>query len=247
MPVKAPVGDHPLRQTFIQMIQWADAHRGRSLQTTIGPSELGVACMRRLAYSLDKAPTSNWTSDPWFAIIGTAVHSWLGEAINDYQRDVLGRDPLRNPRWLVEQQVWTGDPNCPSGHSDVYDLDEETVIDWKIVGPTTLGDVKKNGPKPYYRVQGHTYGKGWRRAGRNVKRVMIVYLPRNAPLNQTHVWHEEFDESIADRALARLATIAAIRKTLPTPAIPSADGCTWCPYFRPHKPTDSQGCIGHER
>src|SRR5438045_3564874 len=138
-------------------------------------------------------------SRPWLG--------WLAAAMDRYQRDVLGRDPFTNPRWLIEQQVWTGDPNCPSGHSDLYDLDFETVIDWKIVGPTTMKEVKAHGPKPYYRVQGHTYGKGWRRAGRDVKQVMNVFLPRNAPLNQTYVWSEPFDESIADAALARLEAI----------------------------------------
>lgn len=247
MPIKAPAGYHPLRQVFTDAIIWADANRGRSLQTTIGPSELGSACMRRLAYSLADGPQANSTADPWFAIIGTAVHAWLAEAMNDYQINVLDRDPLTHPRWLFEQLVWTGHPLCPCGHSDVYDLDLDAVIDWKIVGPTTMKKVLQRGPEEYYRIQAQTYGKGWRRAGRDVKQVVIVFLPRNAPLSQTHVWSEAFDESVADNALRRLEAIDAARKLIPIQRMPSADGCTWCPYHRPHQPTDAEGCGGHGR
>jgi hypothetical protein len=247
MPVKSPPGDHPLRRVFLDMIVWADANRGRSLQTTIGPSELGNACMRRLGYSLSGTVPIN-QGDPWFPIIGTAVHSWLADALNDYQRDVLGRDPLTNPRWLIEQEVWTGDPNCPSGHSDVFDLDYGTVVDWKIVGNTTRKKLVAAGaPSPEYVIQANTYGKGWKRAGRQVRQVMIVFLPRNLPLSNTVVWAAPFDESVADRALARLAAIDHARTMVQVPAMPTADGCTWCPFYRPHTATDLRGCAGHGR
>jgi hypothetical protein len=246
MVLKSPVSDHPLRSEFLKAIVWADGVSDRSVQTTIGPSELGNACMRRLAYSLDGTVPTNTTADPWFAILGTAFHAWMAVALDRYQRDVLGRDPLTNPRWLLEQQVWTGDPNCPSGHSDCYDLDFETVVDWKVVGPTTMKKVKASGPPEYYRIQGHTYGKGWKRAGRDVRQVMIVFLPRNAPLAFTHVWAENFDESVADAALARLAAIGRARSLVPTPQLPTASECTWCPYHRPHQPDDHLGCGGHQ-
>lgn len=245
MPLKAPIGDHPLRRTFIEAILWADANRGRSLQRTIGPSELGNPCMRRLAYSLAQTEPANLTQDTWFPIIGTAVHAWLADAMNDYQIRVLGRDPLRDPRWIIEQQVFTGHPLCPSGHGDLYDVDFETNVDWKIVGPTTLKKVRTVGISDEYRVQAHTYGKGWRRAGRDVRDVMVVFLPRNAPLTMTHVWTERFDESIADAALKRLEAIDYARTLVPTPKLPTADHCDWCPYFRRHQPSDMSGCAGH--
>jgi hypothetical protein len=245
MAVKAPVGDHPLRRLFLDAIVWADANSDRSIQTTIGPSELGNACMRRLGYSLAGTVPVNTSADPWYAIIGTSVHAWLASGLERYQRDALGRDPLTNPRWLLEQQVWTGDPNCPSGHCDLYDLDTETVVDWKVVGPTTMQKVKTLGPAEYYKIQGHTYGKGWRRAGRDVQRVAIVFLPRNAPLNQTYLWIEPFDESVADRALSRLGAIGQASKLIEVYRLPTADGCTWCPYHRPHTGTDLRGCAGH--
>jgi hypothetical protein len=244
--IKAPTEEHPLRRVFLDAIVWADGTSDRSVQTTIGPSELGNACMRRLAYSLDGTVPVNTTADPWFAILGTAFHAWMATALDRYQRDVLGRDPLTNPRWLLEQQVWTGDPNCPSGHSDCYDLDFETVVDWKVVGPTTMKKVRASGPAEYYRIQGHTYGKGWKRAGRDVRQVMIVFLPRNAPLRETFVWAEAFDESVADRALARLAAIGKARSLVPTHSLPTAAECTWCPYYRPHRASDGAGCTGYE-
>lgn len=247
MPIKPPVGDHPLKREFTQAILWADANRGRSLQRTIGPSELGNPCMRRLAYSLAGTEPANLTQDTWFPIIGTAVHAWLAEAMNDYQTRVLGRDPLRDPRWIIEQQVFTGDPLCPSGHGDLYDCDFETNVDWKIVGPTTLKKVKTTGISHEYRVQAHTYGKGWKRAGRDVRQVMVVFLPRNAPLSQTFIWVEDFDEKVADAALGRLRAIDQIRRQMQIEKVPTADGCTWCPYYRPHTPTDLAGCAGHGR
>lgn len=244
--IQKPIGPHPLRQVVLDGIVWADGYSDRSRQTTIGPSELGNACMRRLAYSLSGAPASNRTADPWFAIIGTAMHTWLEINLAWYQVEVLKRGH-NDPRWVFEQVVETGDPLCPYGHSDLYDLDLDAVVDWKLVGPTTLKKAREKGPEEYYRVQAHTYGKAWKRRGRDVKEVIIFFLPRNAPLADTYVWSEPFDESVADRALSRLHTIDTIRRTIPLSKIPTSNGCTWCPFYRPHQPADHEGCPGHER
>lgn len=242
MALKQLRGPHPLRQVVIDAIRWADANSSRSLQTTIGPSELGSDCMRRLAYSLSGAPVSNTTSDPWFAIIGTALHAWLEKAFGRYQQQVLKR-----VRWEFERKVEIGHRLCPFGHSDVFDFDLSGVIDWKIVGKTTMDKVLKSGPAGYYKVQAHTYGLAWAKMGYEVKEVIIVFLSRTNGLNATHVWSEPFNPQIALDALARLDAIDQLRQVFPIQSLPTADGCTWCPYYRPHQPGDQDGCPGHAK
>jgi hypothetical protein len=105
------------------VIKWTDSNSARSLQTTIGPSELGSLCDRRIAYRLAGTPEANWWSDPLPAIVGTAVHTWLEKAINSFQQ-VHFMD-----RWLTEITVQP-DP-VVKGHVDLYDKELGAIIDWK--------------------------------------------------------------------------------------------------------------------
>ncbi len=64
------------------VIRHAAANAPRSLQSALGPSEVGLPCRRRLAYRLldwlDEKP--NPDSDPLPSTMGTAYHAWLAEA-----------------------------------------------------------------------------------------------------------------------------------------------------------------------
>ena len=236
-------GHHPFRDVLMQAIQWADLHSERSLQQSLGPSEIGIQCMRQLGYRLAGTPPVNLHADPWFAVIGTAVHDWLAYALDAYQRKVLGRTPP-NLRWLIERRVDIHPPLVPGGKTDVYDLDLEAVIDYKVVGADTLRKAQAEGPSQQYRVQAHTYGRGWEQAGRPVREVVIVFLPRSNFLAKTYVWSEPYDRSVADQALARVAAIDTLRRAVPVHQLPTSDNCTWCPYHRPHRPADDTGCPG---
>jgi hypothetical protein len=235
-----------LKQTVTTLIALTDNLSHRSLQRRIGPSEVGTPCLRRLAYKLHDEPEPNASADSWLATVGTAVHAWLAEALQK-QNQLLGRE-----RWLVEQRVQIR-MNL-SGSTDAYDTDTDTVIDWKVVGPTRLKEYKANGPGLQYRSQGHLYGAGWENAGRTPKTVAIVFLPRNAPLNNLHVWSEPYDRTVAQAALDRLdAVTALLGVTEPEKTghagwaqIPATGGhaCLYCPFYRAGSQDLATGCPG---
>lgn len=219
------------------------ARHPRSQQVEIGPSEIGHPCARRIGYKLLDHPTANNTVD-WKPTIGVAVHAWLEQAIAA-ENDDLGVD-----RYLTENTLYVGTINGRPvfGHYDVYDRTTAGVIDWKVVGPTQLKSYRANGPGEQYRVQGHTYGKGWRLRGFPVDWVGIMFLPRNGELDEAVFWHEPYDESIVDAAFKRAEGIDLAVKAAGVKALEklgTADAyCTRCPWFK-NKSTDlSQGCPG---
>lgn len=248
MALKAPSGaDHPFKLEILRMIREFDASRPRSLQKHLGPSEVGSGCTRQLAYKLAGRPEVNQTSDPWFPIIGTAVHAWLATAMGWYNDVYLDR--AGDPRFLLENRVKVaaqGSGYDTSGHTDVYDADYERVVDWKIVGTTTMRKVEKEGSTQQYRVQGNTYGAGWVQAGFPVKEIMIAYLPRSNFLNKMKLDVMPFEPHLAHEALARVGAIEQLVKAGVAPeSLPAADCTIWCPFFTPGKPLTGFGCPGH--
>lgn len=171
----------------------------RSLQTRIGPSELGMECDRCLILKLaGLAPEDGHTS--WLPAIGTAVHEWL-ETVIVRHLITSGSD-----RWLPEAQVTVGNigNQIITGHSDLYDAHTGTIVDYKVVGTSTLKQTRRDGPKLTYQRQAHLYGLGHVNAGRPVNTVAIWYLPRNGfTINDGLWWETPYDQATAEQALAR--------------------------------------------
>lgn len=245
----APDGPPPLLGQLLDVIRSTSANAPRSLQKALGPSELGNSCRRRLALKLLGAPEQP-RGDGWAATIGTAVHAWLDEA---FTADNAARIKAGGaPRWLLEQRVQVR-PGL-SGSCDLYDLESDTVVDWKVVGASSLKKYRGGGPSAQYRVQAHTYGVGWQNAGLAPKRVAIVFLPRTGFLADTHFWSEDFDSAVCHSALAALDDLTVgmnvaeelggldeFLQLLPR----DTDSCRFCPYFTTD-PTvaATDGCAG---
>lgn len=231
----------------MEAIYWADANTARSIQRHIGPSEIGTDCAREVAYKLSGIPEVGQGVDPWFAVMGSATHEWLSFALEEYQRIVLGREG-ENRRWLVEERVRIEhDEFGTSGSTDVFDRDRLEVLDYKLLGNDALKSLREKGPSPTYRVQAHTYGKGWKQRGYDVQSVAIVGLPRSSFLRNMVIWSEPFDESIADAALSRVGMIdRGIKAGLSPEVFPTSGGhCQFC-HFRKSGPADSTGCPGFD-
>ena len=217
----------------------AGASSPRSQQRAIGPSEVGAACIRRMGYRLLETEPTN-EPDTWLAQIGTWVHAGIAsvyEALNAQ---------MDEPRYLIEQRVQV--TKDLSGSVDLYDKKLKMVLDWKVVGDTSLKKYKKEGPSNQYRVQAHLYGMGLFNEGYEVERVAIVFLPRGGNLRQMHIWAEEFDPFIAmegiekmrdARKLIEVAGQGAL-ETMPT----DASLCHYCPYFLPASTHLAVGCPG---
>lgn len=232
-----------------QIIEWQMSQHPRTLQKAIGPSELGTPCARKLAYKLAAPARTSRQQDPgraWLPTIGVAVHGWLEKALFAFN-DAGGLE-----RFLLEHRVVCGvvDEKPVYGTADVYDRISGTVVDWKIVGPTTLAKVRRSGLSDVYRSQVHLYGRGFAGAGYPVHHVAVCFLPRNGGLYDTQWVTEPYDPAVADATLARANGIATavthlgLEQVL-TSVTPADDFCTSCPFYRPGwRGPLAEGCPG---
>lgn len=222
----------------------------RTLQQQLGPSELGSVCDRQVAGKMAALPKTNHVSDPWPAIVGTAVHAWLADA---FTADNVRRGVLR---WVAEQRV-TPHPDHP-GTADLYDAAEQAVVDHKVLGESQMAKIRSDkGPPHHYVVQLLLYGLGYRNLGLPVRRVALAAYPRTAAsLDGLYVWEREHTdadnellEEVFDQTAVRSQWAAAIttgRAGLrDVPATPSDSECYFCPFYRPQAARDGAfGCPG---
>lgn len=205
----------------------------RSHQSAIGPSELGTPCLRKLAHRIAGTTPVN-RSAAWRTAVGTAVHAWLADAFDTANCELVAAG--LGDRWLVERRVTVGTiGGVPiEGSADLFDTATGTVIDWKVVGLTSLRAARMIGPKPQYRTQIHCYARGFAAQGHHVERVAIMWLPQSGELAQAEYWSEPYDETVALEGLARAHSLN-MALNLPGPSVipflPAVDDyCGTCPY-----------------
>lgn len=206
----------PLWDEIRHIIDKSIASQPRELQTEIGPSELGVDCVHCLAAKL--AGWQQHRTPAWLPFIGTSVHARL-QAMFDQRADdglfpYTGEDNVTElvERWRTEHKVTVGylqglhGGYNITGSIDLWDRQTNTTIDWKIVGETTLKQVREHGPSQQYRVQASLYGIGVTHepGGWTITRSCIYYLPRNRPsLDQGIPVELPFDPQPGRWALSR--------------------------------------------
>ena len=224
-----------------QIIRHAAEHAPRSVQRTLGPSEIGAPCHRQIVGKLVGyanpghigGQRTNHVPDMWPAIIGTAVHAWLGST---FERE---NDTLGFLRYLTELRVTPTEEH--PGNTDLYDTAEQAVVDWKVLGPSSLAKIRSGNPPRKYRVQILLYGLGCQLMGLPVKRVVICALPRTeATLDSLYVWdHPVWSEDDA-LLLSEVLRVNAIRKQIAdevlrgaisiedVPIVPDDSECFFC-------------------
>jgi len=221
-----------LRSWVLDMIHWRDDSSARSQQVTIGPSEIGTKCARKLAYKIAGVPKINGKADPWPAIQGTAIHAWMADAVKAFAQYKGWNDALVEFPVIADTQYPIG------GTSDCYH--DKTIIDWKSAGKDKLAEVSNHGAPDEHIVQVNTYGVGARHRGVEVERVALVYLPRGGRLQDTYVVVKPFEPQVAYDAMERVWRIDNNLKIIDIrnhpehwnmiPATPDHN-CGYCPFF----------------
>jgi hypothetical protein len=238
-----------LKQELAEIIMWSERNAPRSRQLSIGPSEVGHACDRRLAYRIAGAAPVNTEADPWPAIVGTSIHDWLEKAVNRYQSQV------RDLGYLTELRVY---PDAMvKGRSDLFNVTTGTVVDYKSAGTEVMRKIRKGEIPDAYQVQVQVYGLGHERAGRKVNSVALVFYPRSGWLDDAVVWLRPYDRSVALAALQRVYAIADLLIDFDIERNPHrfqlieatpGDACVWCPYLLKESyvdtPASEKGCPG---
>ena len=210
--------------------------RPRNTQAEVGPSEIGAPCARRLGFRLAGIDKVNEGGDPLAPLIGTAMHTLLEESLR-------GHDD-----WAVEIGV-TLPAYGIRGTLDAYHRPSRTIVDWKIVGASTLRRVKAGDISDQYRIQVHTYALALSMTGVDVDHVAVAFIPRTGMLRDTVVWGEPFDPGIVEAPLRRYETIRDAVTANPREALallPTAEQwCHSCPWFLPAG-TPPTACGGHK-
>jgi len=225
----------------------------RTLQKSLGPSELGEECDRQVVGKMAAVKRTNNVYDPWASQMGTWGHAGLELAFT-WENDQLGYI-----RWVTEQRV-TPDPG-PDPHpgtADLYDAFEQTLVDHKFLGETSGSKVRTGRVPHKYFVQMLLYAEGYRQLGLPVKRLALAVWPRTkSSLDDMYVWsydcQPEADAMLVADVLARTRIrqqladeVRAGRLTIKDiPPTPSDESCIFCPLYRPQAAyDDGPGCAG---
>lgn len=219
----------------------------RSAQATLGPSEHGTPCDRRLAMGLLQVEAVNPGGDGWAAFVGTSIHASLA--------DMFEWANAGTGRYATELRLEFPSRYVPRGTADLLDRTLILLADHKAMGQWALKKLRTKGPSQTYRVQAHTYAYGARLAGEKVDDVAIIGWPRDqSSLDDMYTWTEPYDASIALGALKRVEDIAeqveARRHGLDPLEVgrtfPITPDCTYCPFHAPGDVNGTRGCNGRD-
>lgn len=206
-----------------------DNLRDRSLQTEIGPSQIG-GCRRQVYYQLTEKPVLNET-ESMAAILGTFIHAGIAEAIK--REDPFGDN------FLIEQKI---DAFGIPAHTDLYIKDRQLVVDWK----TTTRKSLRYFPSEQQIMQVQIYAHILKANGEDPKTVSLVTIPRDGKMEEILVHHEPYDPAKAEAGLKWLDEVkeAAKNKEIPSPEKPKHFCAMYCEWY---DETGEVGCPSLKR
>ena len=212
------------KELLLHVLHAKDASRDRSMQTEVGPSEIG-GCRRKVWYRLNAQPHTNENQSKLAAIMGTAIHTAIEDAIGSL--DPEGKE------YLVETEVAYGDMKA---HVDLFVPSTGAVIDWKTSKIKNLSYFPSNQQRWQVQLYGYLLSKN----GYEVKTVNLVAIARDGSEKDIKVHTEPYDETMALAALSWLANVKA-SETLPEPEKDESFCKDYCQYY---DASGEMGCTG---
>ena len=210
-----------IKELLVKALHEKENKRGRSTQVQIGPSELG-GCRRKVWYRLNGQPETNDNEVKLAAIMGTAIHTAIENALAD------------NQEVLLEKTVEFGGMKA---HVDCFIPGTGDVVDWKTVKVKNLSYF----PSEQQRWQVQVYGYLISKSGLGkVQNVNLVAIPRDGDERDILVHSEPYDEAIA---LEALNWLEAIRTTQEAPA-PERHESYCKSYCKFYDASGEMGCVG---
>ena len=179
------------KELLLHVLHSKDASRDRSTQTEVGPSEIG-GCRRKVWYRLNGQPHTNENQSKLAAIMGTAIHAAIEEAIGAI--DPEGKE------YLVETEVAFGDMKA---HVDLFVPSTGAVIDWKTSKVKNMSYFPSNQQRWQVQIYGYLLSKN----GYEVKTVNLVAIARDGNEKDVKVHTEPYDETMALAALSWLENV----------------------------------------
>ena len=213
------------KELLIEVLRAKDATRSRSVQTQVGPSELG-GCRRKVWYRLNSQVETNDNELKLAAIMGTAIHATIEEAL-------ALADPT-GEKYVVESEV---EYNGMKAHIDLWIPETGAVVDWKTSKIKNLSYF----PSKQQRWQVQTYGYLLEKSGLgNPKTVNLVAIARDGDERDVKIHSETYDPAIGEEALAWLEEI---KKSSIAPD-PEKDA-SYCKFYCKYYDSSGElGCVG---
>jgi hypothetical protein len=210
-----------IKEVLMKALYEKENNRGRSKQKQVGPSELG-GCRRKVWYKLNEQPETNGGELKLAAIMGTAIHAAIEEAIG------------KNKNFITEATV---EFNGMKAHIDLFVPETGDVVDWKTVKAKNLNYF----PSQQQRWQVQVYGYLLDKSGKGKpKRVSLVAIPRDGDERDIKVHTEPYDESVALEALNWLEAIKGAEEA-PAPERDESYCKFYCKYY---DASGEVGCVG---
>jgi CRISPR/Cas system-associated exonuclease Cas4 (RecB family) len=212
------------KELLLHVLHSKDASRDRSTQTEVGPSEIG-GCRRKVWYRLNAQPHTNENQSKLAAIMGTAIHAAI--------EDAIGAIDPEGKEYLVETEVAFGDMKA---HVDLFVPSTGAVIDWKTSKVKNMSYFPSNQQRWQVQIYGYLLSKN----GYEVKTVNLVAIARDGNEKDVKVHTEPYDEMMALAALAWLENVKA-STVLPAPEKEASFCKDYCQYY---DATEQMGCGG---
>jgi len=213
-------------KTLTIALNEADSQRDRSTQVELGASSVG-GCRAQAWHILNQTPKTNFNTEKLSAIMGTAIHTTIYEALKAH--DIFGDDYILEEGFSDEYF---------KGHCDFYSRKSETVYDWKTV---TLEKLAKGGlPNKQQKMQVNIYASLIAQQY-PVKRVGLVFIPRDGKMSDIVAWEDDYNPKLVDEARTWVAEV----KAMETPPPPERSAKFWCAnYCQYYDQTGEIGCKG---
>ena len=210
-----------IKELLVKSLHEKENKRGRSTQVQIGPSELG-GCRRKVWYRLNNQPETNDNEVKLAAIMGTAIHAAIENALAD------------NQEVLLEKTVEYGGMKA---HVDCFIPGTGDVVDWKTVKLKNLSYF----PSEQQRWQVQVYGYLISKSGLGkVQTVNLVAIPRDGDERDILVHSEPYNEAIALEALNWLEAIRTSQEA-PAPEKHESYCKSYCKFY---DASGEMGCVG---
>ena len=214
-----------MKDFLVDILHAKENSRPRSTQVQIGPSELG-GCRRKVWYRLNDQPETNDNEMKLAAIMGTAIHAHIEEALE--MADPTGK------KYVVEQTVEYGEMKA---HIDLWIPETGDVVDWKTVKKSNLSYFPSTQQRWQVQVYGYLLDKSGKGKPVNVN---LVAIARDGDERDIKVHSEPYDPSIAEEALNWLS---AIKESTEAPE-PERDENYCKHYCKYYDASGELGCVG---
>ena len=214
-----------MKEFLVDILHAKENSRPRSTQVQIGPSELG-GCRRKVWYRLNDQPETNDNEMKLAAIMGTAIHAHIEEALE--MADPTGK------KYVVEQTVEYGEMKA---HIDLWIPETGDVVDWKTVKKSNLSYFPSTQQRWQVQVYGYLLDKSGKGKPVNVN---LVAIARDGDERDIKVHSEPYDPSIAEEALNWLS---AIKESTEAPE-PERDENYCKHYCKYYDASGELGCVG---